>query len=342
MTIDATIMYNELRPHFQERVRRDEPLARHSAFGVGGPVDVWVSLETQQELIDLVRWCAQEHVPLLVAGNGTNVLYADAGVRGIVAHIAMDAYHIEDRGDGAALLIAEAGVSWPRLLHALAPLGWGGLEFGVGIPGTLGGGVISNAGAHNADLGHVLEWIEVLDARGCNAAGEDEIALPLVRHYQHDELDLGYRHSRFREQRQVRFDAGGQLILPLRGMIEPAEIITRLGIHLHHEDPQQLRKTLAQYKHDRQMTEPTQRHAGSIFKDPPGHQASYLIDQAGMKGRVYGRAQIAERNPNYLVNMGGASAADVAALIIEAHQVVLAQCGVDLELDVELHGAWKR
>jgi UDP-N-acetylmuramate dehydrogenase len=341
MTFDSETVYNELHPSFQERVRHHEPLGRHAAFGVGGPADVWLSLASKEELLDLVRLCAQEHWPLLVVGNGTNILFADAGVRGIVAHIALAGYSIEERSDGSALLLAEAGVSWPRLLHELAPVGWGGLEFGIGIPGTLGGGVISNAGAHNDELGRVLAWIEVLDARGCNAAGEDQIGVAVMRRYLRDELDLGYRHSRFREQRQVRFDEQGQLIPAPRGMIEPAEIITRLGIHLHHQDPQQLRKTLEQYKHDRQMTEPSQRHAGSIFKDPPGDEASRLIDQAGLRGKTHGKAQIAERNANYMVNMGGAEAADVAALIMEAHQAVLQRCGVDLELDVELHGAWK-
>ena len=164
MAFHAQTAFNELRPHFQERVRRNELLARHSAFGVGGPADVWVSLTSKEELLDLVRLCAERHYPLLITGNGTNVLYADAGVRGIVARVALDGYRLEDEGEDTALLIAEAGLSWPRLLHELAPSGWAGLEFGVGIPGTLGGGVISNAGAHNDDLGQVLEWIEVLDA----------------------------------------------------------------------------------------------------------------------------------------------------------------------------------
>ena len=341
MTFNTETVYNELHPYFQKRVRQHEPLARHAAFGVGGPADVWLSLESQEELLDLVRLCAQEHWPLLVVGNGTNILFADAGVRGIVAHIALGSYRIEERSDGTALLLAEAGVSWPRLVHELAPLGWSGLEFGIGIPGTLGGGVISNAGAHNDELGRVLAWIEVLDARGCNAAGEDQIGVAVMRRYVRDELDLGYRHSRFREQRQVRFDEQGQLIPAPRGMIEPAEIITRLLIHLHHEEPQQLRKTLVQYKQDRQMTEPSQRHAGSIFKDPPGDEASHLIDQAGLRGKTHGKAQIAERNANYIVNVGEAEAADVAALIMEVHQAVLERCGVDLELDVELHGEWK-
>ncbi|HEX6482241.1 MAG TPA: UDP-N-acetylmuramate dehydrogenase [Ktedonobacteraceae bacterium] len=341
MAFAADTTFDELRLHFQERVRRNELLAHHSAFGVGGPADVWVSLTAKEELVDLVRLCAERHYPLLIAGNGTNVLYADTGVRGIVARVALDAYRLEDHGDDTALLLAEAGLSWPRLLHELAPSGWAGLEFGIGIPGTLGGGVISNAGAHNDDLGQVLAWIEVLDARGINVAGEDQLAVPLVRRYLHDELDLGYRHSRFREQRQVRFDEQGHLLLPPRGMIEPAEIIMLLGIHVHRADPQELRAIIAQYKHQRQLTEPSQRHAGTVFKDPPGEEASHLIDQVGLRGKTHGQAQISERNANYLVNRGGAQAADLAALIMEAHRQVLDQLGVDLELDVELRGEWQ-
>ena len=341
MAFHAQTAFNELRPHFQERVRRNELLAHHSAFGVGGPADVWISLTSKEELLDLVRLCAERHYPLLITGNGTNVLFADSGVRGIVARIALDGYRLEDDGEDTALLIAEAGLSWPRLLHELAPLGWAGLEFGVGIPGTLGGGVISNAGAHNDDLGQVLEWIEVLDARGSNVAEEDQLAVPLMRRYLHDELDLGYRHSRFRQQRQVRFDKRGHLVLPPRGMIEPAEIIVLLGIHLHRSATQELSANIAQYKQHRKLTEPAQRHAGTVFKDPPGEEASHLIDQVGLRGKTLGNAQISERNANYIVNGGGAQAADVAALIMEAHQRVLEQLGVDLELDVELLGEWE-
>src|SRR6266851_270629 len=103
MTFDPKTVYDELHPYFQKRVQRHEPLARHAAFGVGGPADVWLSLESKEELLDLVRLCAQEHWPLLVVGNGTNVLFADAGVRGMVARVALGAYHIEERSDGSAL-----------------------------------------------------------------------------------------------------------------------------------------------------------------------------------------------------------------------------------------------
>jgi len=342
MRFNADTAYKELRPHFQERVRRNEPLARHCTFGVGGPADVWISLETREELIGLVRLCVAQHWPLLIAGNSTNVLYADDGVRGIVARVALHTYSIEDHGDGTALLIADAGVSWPRLQHELAPVGWGGLAFGIGIPGTLGGAVISNAGAHNEELGEVLEWIEVLDARRSSEDGEDEISLPLMRRYLHDELDLSYRHSRFREQRRVRFDEHGSLIPAQRHLIDPPEIVMALGIRLHREDPQKLRADIARYKEYRKMAEPVQRHTGTVFKDPPGHEASKLIDQAGLKGKTRGKAQIAERNANYIVNLGGTSASNIAALVVEAHQRVLEQFGVDLELDVELHGEWQR
>ena len=339
MTFDSETIYTELRAHLQRRVLRNEPLARHSTFGVGGPADVWVSLETSRELADLISLCSERRWPLLLVGNGTNLLFADAGVRGIVARITLNSYSIEDRGDDTALLLAEAGVSWPRLLNDLADLGWGGLEFGPGIPGTLGGGVISNAGAHNSELGEVLEWIEVLDARGASASNTG-VAVPLVRRYLHDELDLSYRHSRFRRERRIAFDAQGYPIVPPRGLIEPGEIIARLAIRLHREDPKKLRKLIEEYKQHRKRTQPPQKSAGSVFKNPPGDYAGRLIEEAGMKGITHGKAQISERHANFIVNLGGASAADVVALIAQARNRVHEKFGVDLELEVELRGEW--
>ena len=194
------------------------------------PLDIWTSLETVDELFRLVSLCMERHWPLLIVGNGTNTLYADAGVRGIVARVALDSYRIEERGDDTeALLVVDAGVSWPRLLNDLSAQGWGGLEYGPGIPGTLGGGVISNAGAHDSELGQALEWVEVLDSRGASLA-QNGLSVPQTRRYTHDEIDFGYRHSRFRAGRDIQFDAQGYPIVPARGLIEPAEIIIRLGV----------------------------------------------------------------------------------------------------------------
>ncbi len=335
-SFDVERAYAELRSCFGASVRRNEPLARHCTFGVGGPADIWVSLESREDLIALVTLCAERRWPLLLAGNGTNVLYADAGVRGIVVRIALNSYRIEDQGNGMARLIAGAGVSWPRLLNDLAASGWGGLEFGPGIPGTLGGAVISNAGAHNSELGQVLEWVEVLDARAC----EEGPAAPMVERYPHDALDLRYRHSRFRAERRVQFDERGYPIAAPRQLIEPTEIVMQLGIRLHRADSQQLRMTIEDHKQHRKRTQPPQQSAGSVFKNPPGDFAGRLIEAAGMKGKRYGGAQISQRHANFIVNVGGASAADVATLIMEAHNCVLAQFGVALELEVELRGEW--
>jgi UDP-N-acetylmuramate dehydrogenase len=339
MTFDADTTYTQLHPYFQGRIRRNEPLARHGTFGVGGPADIWVSLETPKELLDLVRLCMQDHCPLLLVGNGTNTLYADAGARGIVGRVALNNYEIDDYGDGSALLHADAGVSWPRLLNELAALGWGGLEFGPGIPGTLGGGIISNAGAHNGEIGEVLEWVEVLDARS-GSESEDEITVPNLRRYMRDELDLSYRHSRFRSERRVWFDENGYPTVAPGGLIEPAEIIVQVGVRLHREDPEKLHSLIDQYKQHRKRTQPPQQSAGSVFKNPSGDFAGRLIEQAGLKGRIHGKAQISERHANFIVNLGGASAADVVALIVEARNRVLELFGVELELEVELRGEW--
>ncbi|GAC1429835.1 MAG: UDP-N-acetylmuramate dehydrogenase [Ktedonobacteraceae bacterium] len=338
MTFEIETAYTALCTLLGERVRRNEPLARHCTFGVGGPADIWVSLATREDLLGVVTLCAERRWPLLITGNGTNVLYADAGVRGVVARVALNSYSIEEQGNDTALLVAGAGVSWPRLLNELATLGWGGLEFGPGIPGTLGGGVISNAGAHGSDLGEVLTWVEVLNA----IKSEQKAVAPEFLRYQHDEMSLSYRHSRFRAERRVQFDAQGYPIAAPRRLIEPAEIIVQLGILLHREEPQTLRMMIDEHKQHRKRTQPPQQSAGSVFKNPEGDHAGRLIEAAGMRGLTCGGAQISERHANFIVNVGGASAADIAALIRMAHTRVREQFGVDMELEVELRGEWKK
>jgi UDP-N-acetylmuramate dehydrogenase len=341
MTFEIETAYNALRQRLSERVvgsfKSNEPLARHSTFGVGGPADVWVSLDTATDLVGLVTLCIEQHWPLLLVGNGTNVLYADAGVRGVVARIALNNYDIEEQEDDTALLRAGAGVSWPRLINELAAQGWGGLEFGPGIPGTLGGGVISNAGAHHSDLACVLEWVEVLDARPALASA----GVPTVVRYKREELDLSYRHSRFRAQRRVQFDEQGYPVAAPRQLIEPAEIVTSVVVRLHRADPRVLYTQIEEYKQHRRRTQPPQQSAGSVFKNPPGDHAGRLIELVGMKGLAHGNARISERHANFIVNVGGARAVDVAWLIREAYNRVYKQCGVALELEVELRGEWK-
>jgi UDP-N-acetylmuramate dehydrogenase len=197
--------------------------------------------------------------------------------------------------------------------------------------------VVSNAGVHGHDLGQVLAWVDIVDAR----QSEEDIQAPTVVRYAHDELELSYRHSRFRAQRRVQFDEDGNPIAAPRKLIEPAEIVMQLGIHLQRNDPQQLRSTIEEHKQYRKRTQPPQQSAGSVFKNPSGDYAGRLIEAVGLKGIRMGGAQISERHANFIVNVGGARAADVAALIKEAHQRVAAHFGVDLELELELRGEWK-
>ena len=342
MAFESTLAYNTLHPYFKQRMHLGEPLANHSSFGVGGSADIWLSVERRQELQDLVSLCAQQGWPLLVVGDGSNILYADAGVRGIVASMAMQNYHLEDQSAESAIVVAEAGVRWKPLLKELLPLGWGGLEFGMNIPGTLGAGSISNVGTRNQNLGQAIEWIEVLDARNCNSETDEPVQFPVItfRRYQHDDLDLSYRHSRFRNQRLTYIDAHGQLVLPKRNLIDPAELVVTLGLRVHRQDPATLLALSQQDTQEHKEDDPAQRHAGSIFKDPVGTTAHALIEQTGLSGKTHGNAQIATRNANYIMNLGGATASDIAALMIEAHQQVLAQSGIQLEPNVELLGDW--
>ena len=340
MFFDSKQAHTILHPLFHERLHMQEPLTEHCSFGVGGLADIWITLETPEELESLIRACTIHQWPLLLVGEGRNIIFADAGVRGIVARIDAQHYEIEEHPDNTATLIADAGVHWSQLLEQLIPSGWAGLEFGIGIPGTLGAGLVSNAGAHNQDLGQTLEWIDVLDARSCNT-GKYDVFVPLIqRHYVREDLDLGYRHSRFRADRYTHLDPNGKIIFAPRQLIEPAEMVIRLGLRLQRKDPQQLADLSRQYIQERRAQEPALPKTGPIFKDPSDHLAKDLIAQAGLAGKTTGKAKINEQNANYIANLGGATAAEIMSLIIMAHQQVLAQSGIDLMLNVEILGEW--
>lgn len=339
MNFNQELAYQLLSPHFQERLRQQELLAAHSAFGVGGLADIWLALETLQELEMVVRLCKEQQWPLLITGAGRNSIFSDRGVRGIVARMDLQGYTIEPHMDGTATLIADAGVRWSPLFKELIPLGWAGLEFGIAIPGTLGAGVVSNVGAHHQALGQVLEWIEVLDTRTHQETQEGLLALTRRRYLQED-LDLGNRHSRFRVNRYTHLDSEGHLVFPVRHLIEPEEIIVKLGLRLRREVPQDLGNRSQQYLRDRRVNEPLLPKTGPIFKDPPGWQAHDLITQTGLAGKTIDHLQISEQNANYITNLGGATASALVSLITQIHQQVRARSGIDLVLNVDLLGEW--
>lgn len=324
-------MLATLREHFGARVRTGEPLSRHGTFGVGGPADAWISVAVEDDLLRLVQLARSSGWPLMLVGNGTNVLYADAGARGIVARMALDDWRLEPVDAEHMRLTAGAGVSLPKLINDLAEQGLAGLEWGAGVPGTIGGAVVSNAGAHGACTADTLQTARVL------FTGEDD---PQVRELQAVELDFAYRHSRFRAARRVIFGDDGQPLAAPRERIEPPEIITGATFLLTRDEPAAVRERVLRYRQHRKETQPPQPSAGSVFKNPPGDYSGRLIEAAGLKGHRIGKAQISPRHANFIVNTGGATAADVVALIALARHTVRERFDVDLELEVEPRGDW--
>ncbi|HZC07364.1 MAG TPA: UDP-N-acetylmuramate dehydrogenase [Ktedonobacterales bacterium] len=338
---DREEMLAYLREAFGKLLRADEPLARHGTFGVGGPADAWVSIVEESSLEQLATLAAQRGWPLMLVGNGTNVLYADAGARGIVARMALTTWALEPLDEARARLRAGAGVNLPKLVNDLAAQGWAGLEWAAGVPGTIGGAVVSNAGAHGACVADTLESARVLftpETTRNGAAGAP--ARATIRELPASALDLTYRHSRFRADRRVIFDDEGRPQAAPRGLIEPPEMITGATFVLRRDDPADILRRVARYKQHRKDTQPPQPSAGSVFKNPDGDHAGRLIESLGLRGTRIGRAEISPKHANFIVNTGGASAADVVALIALARRTVRERCGVELELEVELRGDW--
>ncbi len=293
-------------------VRMGEPLARHTTLHIGGPADWYVVARSADELASLVRIAYRHDVPLLILSGGSNLLVSDRGIRGLVVDNRAQAVTTLDRTSGFAFVEAESGAPMATLSRQLAREGLAGLEWAAGIPGTIGGGVVFNAGAHGEDISGCLSESEVL-----MRAGE-------TVWIQRTDLKLGYRSSIFTE----------------RPPHDPLGTILRVRFKLSEAEPAELRRRVEQYNDHRKQTQPAKASAGSVFKNPPGDSSGRLIEAAGLKGRRRGNAQISELHANFLVNLGSARADDARTLIDEAHEAVLSQFRINLEPEVQLVGDW--
>ena len=342
---DTAAMVADLRARFGKLVRAPEPLARHTTFAVGGDADAWVAVKREEQLVGLVQLAAERGWPLMLVGNGTNVLYADAGMRGIVAQMALGDWRLEDLDADRVLLTAGAGVNVPALVNDLAARGLTGMEWGAGVPGTVGGAIVSNAGAHGAATSDTLRTARVLfttlpDGHADASTAADATSHVTVRDLAAAELSLAYRHSRFRAARRITFDDDGHPTVPPRAPIEPPEMILGGTFLLRHAPVDEVKARVAAYRLHRKETQPPQASAGSVFKNPPGDFAGRLIEAAGLKGAIVGKAQISPVHANFIVNTGGATPSDVVALMALARRTVRQRFGVELELEVEPRGDW--
>lgn len=290
-------------------VKVDEPLSRHTTFGVGGPADVYVIARTEDEL-RLSYAAARKHGgPVFIFGSGSNVLVGDGGVRGV--SIENRTTHIDGpsrNGSGFKVRVA-SGMSFATLARRMASAGFAGVEWACGIPGSLGGAVVSNAGAYGRSLKDVLMQVRLSDADG-------KVVMKPA-----EELDLGYRHSAFSE------GATGDMI------------VLSADLHLDKGDTGELLEKIREFDSERKSSQPPGRNCGSVFKNPEGEHGSWwYVDQAGLRGHRIGNAQFSELHTNFILNLGGATARDVVELIDLAREKVRGQFGIELEREVAYVG----
>ncbi|MEX1253836.1 MAG: UDP-N-acetylmuramate--L-alanine ligase [Dehalococcoidia bacterium] len=290
-------------------VRTNEPLSRHTTFGVGGPADVYVVAENADQLARIAIVCRAQGAPVFVLGSGSNIVVGDGGIRGVVIENRAKAVHgPEPDGQGGLTFRVESGASFAGVARTLARQGYAGLEWASGIPGTLGGAVVYNAGAYGGCLSDVLRSINVVNGTGA----AKEVAA--------DQLDLVYRGSVF-----TRGQYRDRIVLAAEFTLWPG-------------DTEALTERVRDLDARRLKAQPRGRNAGSIFKNPPEHPAWRLIDEVGLRGHRIGDAMISDKHCNFFLNVGKARAADVKGLVDITRQRVRDRYGIELELEVGLVG----
>ena len=301
---DAIATGTELQRRLGVKTVRGEVLARHTTLRTGGPADLFAVAHNGFELRGLVRFARARSIPFLLLGRGSNLVIADAGFRGLV---------IGCRAEGARVdgerYLADAGVPMARAATETQMAGLTGLEYGLAIPGTVGGAVWGNAGAHGSDTASVLESATVLLADG------SEAVLGV------DDLRYAYRHSRFKEA--------------------PDEVVLAAAFRLRPGSPDEIKARLDDIRRWRREHQPLGiPSAGSVFRNPPGDSAGRLIDDLGLKGYRVGGAVVSDKHANFIVNDAHGTAADVRRVAEHVRAAVRAGHGVELAYEVEFAGDW--
>ncbi|HEY8854039.1 MAG TPA: UDP-N-acetylmuramate dehydrogenase [Candidatus Dormibacteraeota bacterium] len=288
-------------------VREKEPLASCTSFGIGGPADFFLEPGKAEGIEKVLEGSRERGIPYFLLGAGTNLLIADAGIEGLVLRVVTREHHI----DGTRITAA-AGLKMMRLARIAADANLRGFEFAIGVPGSVGGAVYQNAGCWGKEMREVL-----VEACGFMPASGEKKWTPT-------DLRFGYRTSALREG-------------ALKG-----GFVVEATIQLQRGDGEEAKAQMAKLTRERNETQPIKtKNCGSVFKNPPGDSAGRLVQAAGLKGLRQGAAVISELHGNFIVNEGGATAAEVAKLIERARAEVKRRFNVDLEPEVELVGRWR-
>ena len=283
----------------RENIRTGEPMSRHTTFRIGGEADCFVEIESTEQLIQLGRYLQMIELPCLVLGNGSNLLVSDRGYPGVVLHVGARMRQIQVQGDR---LVAQAGASMAQAARTAWEQSLTGLEFASGIPGTLGGGVIMNAGAYGGEFSQIVSQVKAVDREG-NVLELDNAA-----------MEFGYRTSAIKNQPFTVVEVTLQLA---RG--EQDAIQGRM-------------EELARRRKEKQPLEYPS--AGSIFKRPEGYYAGELIMKSGLRGCQIGGARVSDKHCGFIINTGKATCEDVRDLIAHVQERVKACFGVELETEV--------
>ncbi len=289
-----------------ELVEADYPLARLTTIRAGGPADYFARPESEKSIAELLAWAEAEGLAIAVVGSGSNLLVSDQGFRGLVLKLAGDLTRIERR---ELRVICGGGARLPSAAARAAGWGLGGLEFGVNIPGTVGGAVRMNANAYGGELGRVLEWVTV-----CTAAGSER--------RRPEQLGFRYRASNLGDR----------------------EVVARASFTLADADPAEVKGTMGEMRRRRREAQPSGiKTFGSTFVNPDdpraeGRSAGQLLDAAGCGGLERGGARLSPKHANFVENAGDASTADILAVMAAARRLVHERFGVILEPEVQVLG----
>jgi len=301
----------EIQRRIGVKTSRDEPLARFTTMRVGGPADLFATAHNAHELRALVRFARTRGLPHFLLGRGSDLVIADAGIRGLVIQVRAEGSH----ADGERYT-AEAGVQMARAATETQRAGLTGLEFGLAIPGTVGGAVWANAGAHDGDIAGIVESAHVLAADG------SESILP------GEALDFGYRDSRFKHPAD-------------QDLVTARDVVIEATFRLASADPDAIKTRLDEIRHWRQAHQPIGLpSAGSVFRNPVGDSAGRLIETAGLKGARVGGAVVSEKHANFIVNDQKGSASDVRRLAEHVRDTILTRDGISLDFEIQFVGDW--
>lgn len=279
---------------------KNEPLSKHTTFKIGGAADTYIKVGTLSKLSAILKECRESDVDYMILGNGSNVLAGDEGFRGVVIRLDGDFRRISLVDDNT--IYCGAGVSLASLCKFALNCGLTGLEFGWGIPGTVGGAVFMNAGAYGGEMKDVVHSVSHIDGNG------------VIGRIERDALELGYRTSVYRQNRYI---------------------ITGVTLKMQKGDPAEIRAKMDDYLNRRSNKQPLEYpSAGSVFKRPEGAYAGALIEQCGLKGKRHGDAQISEKHAGFIINTGKATAHDVKSLIREVQNEVAEKTGYILECEL--------